>query len=260
MYGDGGFWFTQPVSPTNASYGDGGFWFTQPVSPDNAAYGAWKVYDYHLRTNSAFHKARLPVGRRRQDAYGGTLKFQRIPKGGGVTQPGRSNTPYAALCRKKGIWYIEALDPCGPRPELVTEQEWNDYRNTGKIPQVYAYAVPAGPRSCMEAATLYKVAQETKKLAQSNPLLKSMKVATDEELKAMWCAMVSHQCMPDPADACGLAVAAAGSDESEVENKEEAGLTVGEEESFFAKHKVALAVSGVALVGSLIVARMKGWI
>ena len=68
MYGDGGFYFLQPVTP-GASYGDGGFYFTQPVSPTGAAYAGWRVLDYHQGSYGAFHAARIP--RYRRSTYAG---------------------------------------------------------------------------------------------------------------------------------------------------------------------------------------------
>ncbi len=245
MYGDGGFYFTQPVSP-DATYGDGGFFFTQPVSPTNAAYAGWRVYDYHQGSYGAFHAARL----KRKGAYGLPPSFQRTPRIASPKVVGQKE-----VCPTPGVWYIESLDPCGPRPSAIPESEWNEYKRTGKVPQLFAYAVPAGPRSCTEAATLYKVAQATKKLAQSSPLLKNLRVATDEELRAMWCAMVSHGCVPDPQMLCGDP----NTQTETPESKSEVSNTIGTEEGFFARNRTAvIAVSAVAAIGALWFAKKKG--
>ena len=268
MYGDGGFYFLQPVTP-GASYGDGGFYFTQPVSPTGAAYAGWRVLDYHQGSYGAFHAARIP--RVRKSSYGTTLTQLnlknlanvgsppvQVPKTGNLQyKPKAGNQGASTQCKRSGVWYLAGLDPCGARPSTVSASEWKEYQKTGKVPQIFAYSVPAGPRNCTDAAVLYKVAQETKKLSESNPLLQNLRVATDDELKAMWCAMVTHNCMPDPEKLCGDPDADNQADTPE--DKSEAGLDLETEEGFFAKHQTTLLVAGaVAAVGAVWFAMKKG--
>ena len=150
-----------------------------------------------------------------------------------------------------GVWYVDGWDPCQPRPEGVTEKEWKDYLKTGKVPQILSYVSIPGPTNCKDAAELYKAAQDLRKLAAENPAaVEGKRIATDDEIHAMWCAMVTHKCLPDPQNLCA---GPAPGDKSTV------SADIETEEGFFARNRTAvIAVSAVAVLGALWFAKKKG--
>jgi hypothetical protein len=146
-YGDGGFFFLQPVTTPRqvvSSYGDGGFYFIEPVSSPRqvvSSYGAFHV-------SQGFG---VP-GKKGGSAIGGSVMRIADASGKIVEYP----------CPRPGVTYDAKLNPCGEKPWWLTSSQWNEYRLTGSLPEA-----KKEDSKCAELVAKYNEAksQITKKTA-----------------------------------------------------------------------------------------------
>jgi hypothetical protein len=227
QYGDGGFYFLQPVnSPRQvvSTYGDGGFFFVQPInSPQQvvSTYGAL----IHPKSGLQYGAPRVPQRRVGGSRNAGALgqKMTIIDADGVVkTYP----------CPMPGVVYDPATNPCGEKPWWSSTTAWNTYRLTGKWPVIESKEDP----KCAEMVQAYLAARSMPGISESalNALY--------ENLTKMGCSV------PRPEDGAGRTPGQDLQDTKDVD-KEEAGLETEEEESFLSRYGLALGIgAGVLLL------------